>query len=93
MARMVQCKKLSRELPGLNFKPFQNDLGQKIFDNVSEEAWRMWLEHAKMIINEYRMNLADPASQQKLLDECDRYFFGEGSALPPDFVPQTQAAK
>src|SRR2546430_107309 len=55
MARMVKCVKLQRELPGLEFKPFPNDLGQRIYDSVSQEAWKMWLEHFKMIMNEYRL--------------------------------------
>src|SRR5712671_2330695 len=55
MARMVKCVKLQKELPGLEYRPFNNELGQKIYDNVSQEAWKMWLEHFKMIMNEYRL--------------------------------------
>src|SRR5207244_10297481 len=55
MPRMVKCVKLGKELPGLEFKPFNNELGQRIYDSVSQEAWKMWLEHFKMIMNEYRL--------------------------------------
>ena len=87
MARMVQCRKLGRELPGLGFKPFPNDLGQRIFDSVSQEAWRMWLEHFKMIMNEYRLSPADPRTNEILFQQAEQFFFGEGAALPPDYVP------
>ena len=55
MARMVKCVKLSRELPGIKWKPWEDELGQRIYDSVSQEAWKMWLEHSKMLINEYRL--------------------------------------
>jgi Fe-S cluster biosynthesis and repair protein YggX len=58
MARMVQCVKLGRELPGLAFRPFPNELGRRIFESVSQDAWKMWLEHFKMIMNEYRLTPA-----------------------------------
>ncbi len=87
MARMVNCVKLSKELPGLPFKPFEDELGQRIYDNVSMEAWRMWLEHSKMLVNEYRLDLTDKKAHDILKEQCEKYFFGEGSALPPDYVP------
>ena len=86
MARIVKCVKLSKELEGVKWKPFDDELGQRIFDNVSQEAWRMWLEHSKMIINEYRLDLMAPSAQHTLKEQCEQYFFDEGSALPPDFV-------
>ena len=55
MARLVKCAKLQRELPGLDYKPFPNELGQRIYDSISQEAWKLWLEHFKMIMNEYRL--------------------------------------
>jgi Fe-S cluster biosynthesis and repair protein YggX len=85
MARMVQCVKLQRELPGIKWKPWEDELGQRIYDNVSQEAWKMWLEHSKMIINEYRLDLMSPKSQTILREQVEQFFFGEGSALPPDF--------
>ena len=88
MARMVQCVKLGREVPGLKWKPFPGDFGQKLYDGVSEEAWKMWLEHSKMLINEYRLDLIAESAQKMLMEECDKFFFGEGAMLPPDYVAQ-----
>jgi len=87
MARMVQCKKLGKELPGLEFRPFPNELGQRIFDSISQDAWKMWLEHFKMILNEYRLAPADPRTNQILYQQAEQFFFGEGAQLPPDYVP------
>jgi Fe-S cluster biosynthesis and repair protein YggX len=87
--RMVMCVKFQREMPGLDEPPFDSHpLGQKIYDNVSKEAWKMWVEHMKMLMNEYRLNLGTAEAQEFLLQQMDNYFFGPGSALPPDFVPQ-----
>lgn len=86
MARTVKCIKLSKDLPGIPFKPFENELGQRIYDSVSMEAWRMWLEHSKMIVNEYRLDLTQKQAHDILLEQAEEYFFGEGAALPPDFV-------
>jgi Fe-S cluster biosynthesis and repair protein YggX len=85
--RMVKCVKFQRELPGLDEPPFDNDLGKRIFENVSKDAWKMWPEHMKMILNEYRLNLAERESQQIIKQQMEEYFFGEGSALPPGYVP------
>ncbi len=84
---MVMCKKLGKELPGLGFKPFPNELGQRIFDNISQEAWKMWLEYFKMIMNEYRLSPADPRSNEILFKQAEQFFFGEGAQLPPDYQP------
>ena len=87
--RKVFCVKFQKEMPGLDEQPFEgHPIGQKIFENVSKEAWKMWIEHMKMLMNEYRLNLATQESQEFLIKQMDDYFFGEGSALPPDFVPQ-----
>lgn len=86
--RMVKCVKFGKEMAGLDEVPFDNHpLGQRIYDNVSKEAWKMWLEHMKILMNEYRLNLANPEAQKFLLDQMEQYFFGEGAQLPPDFVP------
>lgn len=85
MARMVQCVKLQKELPGLAFKPYRTPLGQRIYDSVSQEAWKLWIEHSKMIVNEYRLDLTSPEGQAILLEQADKFFFGEGAALPPDY--------
>lgn len=86
MARMVQCVKLGKEAEGLDKPPFKGEVGQKIFEHVSKEAWRMWLEHSKMLVNEYRLDLTSEHGQKLWMTELDRYFFGEGSAPPPDYV-------
>ena len=85
---MVQCVVLKREAPGLERVPYPGELGKRIYENVSKEAWKMWIEHMKMLMNEYRLNLATQESQEFLIKQMDDYFFGEGSALPPDFVAQ-----
>ena len=85
--RTVFCVKFQKELPGLDETPFDNPLGQRIYDSVSRDAWGLWKEHLKMIMNEYRLNLATPEAQEIVLKQMDDYFFGEGAALPPDYVP------
>ena len=85
--RTVLCVKFQKELPGLDETPFDNELGQRIYDHVSRDAWALWKEHLKMIMNEYRLNLATPEAQEIVLKQMDEYFFGEGAALPPDYVP------
>lgn len=87
MARMVQCVKLGREAEGLDSPPFPGELGQKIFENVSKEAWELWKGHMTMIVNEYRLSMANPEAQKILMEQMDQFFFGEGAQLPPDYVP------
>ena len=87
-ARKVHCVKFGREMEGLDEVPFEgHPLGQKIYDSVSKEAWKMWVEHMKMLMNEYRLNLGTREAQEFLIQQMDNYFFGEGAALPPDYVP------
>jgi Fe-S cluster biosynthesis and repair protein YggX len=88
MARMIHCVKLGREAEALEKAPFKGDLGQKVFDTISKDAWKMWLEHSKMLINEYRLDLTSEHGQKVWMTELERYFFGEGSQLPPEFKPQ-----
>jgi Fe-S cluster biosynthesis and repair protein YggX len=87
-ARKVFCVKFQREMEGLDEIPFEgHPLGQRIFENVSKEAWKMWIEHMKMLMNEYRLNLGTQEAQEFLLQQMEQYFFGEGATLPPDYVP------
>jgi Fe-S cluster biosynthesis and repair protein YggX len=86
-ARKVFCAKFQREMPGLDEPPFDSPLGQRIYENVSAEAWRIWGEHCKMILNEYRLNPANRADQEVILKQMEDYFFGEGQAFPPGYVP------
>jgi Fe-S cluster biosynthesis and repair protein YggX len=87
MARMVNCAKLRQELPGMPYKPFNNELGQKIYDTISMDAWRQWIEFSKMIVNEYRLDLTSQQGQKLLMEQAEKFFFGEGADRPPDFVP------
>ena len=87
MARMVKCVKLGKEAEGLDFPPYPGELGKKIYESVSKEAWQIWLKHQTMLINEYRITPMDPKARKFLEGELEKFFFGEGSQLPPDYVP------
>ena len=72
------------------YKPFDDALGQRIFDQVSFEAWKQWVEHSKMIVNEYRLDLTSKKAHEVLREQCERFFFGDGEGeRPPDYVPPT----
>lgn len=86
--RTVRCVKLGRELPGLDAPPWPGPLGQRIYEQVSEEAWEMWEERMKMILNEYRLSPWQKEAQQLVATHMEDFFFGEGAALPPGYVPQ-----
>lgn len=88
MAHTVHCVKLNKEAEGLDFPPYPGELGKKIYESVSKEAWQMWMGQQTMLINENRLSLADPESQKFLKQELDKFFFGEGSTPPADFVPE-----
>jgi Fe-S cluster biosynthesis and repair protein YggX len=91
--RLVKCIKLGREAPAMDRAPFKGEFGQRLFDNVSKEAWRQWLEHSKMLVNEYRLDMTDPRHQKTWFAECEKYFFGEGSALPAEFKPEEKKSE
>jgi Fe-S cluster biosynthesis and repair protein YggX len=86
--RKVQCVKLRKELPGLDAPPWPGELGQRIYNQVSAEAWRMWEERMRMILNEYRLLPFQKEAQQLIARQMEDFFFGEGTALPPDYVPE-----
>ena len=86
--RMVKCVKFQKEMPGLAAPPLKGELGQRIYENVSQEAWNLWKEHMKMVVNEYQLNLGTPEAQEIILKQMEDYFFGAGAALPPGYVPQ-----
>lgn len=88
--RMVQCIKLGREAEGLEKPPLKGELGQKIFENISKQAWQAWLEHSKMLINEYRLDLVSETGQKIWFSELDKYFWGEGSKVPDEFKPKAE---
>ena len=84
--RMVKCVKFGREMPGLEFVPWTGELGKRVYENVSKEAWKMWLEYSKMIMNEYRLNPMDPQSHKLMEEQMEQFFFGEGARLPEGYV-------
>ena len=79
MARTVNCIKLGREAEGLDLPPYPGALGQRIFENVSNEAWQQWIKMQTMIINENRLNLVDPKHRKYLAEQVEKHFFGEGA--------------
>ena len=87
MARMVQCVKLGREAEGLPRPPMPGELGKRIFENVSQEAWREWLAHQTRLINEYRLVLADAKSRAFLAAEMEKYFFSGGELTATHYTP------
>ena len=87
MARMVQCVKLGKEAEGLDYPMYPGDLGKRIFENVSKEAWQMWVNQQTMLMNEYRINPLDPKARKFIEGEMEKFFFGGGSKLPEGFVP------
>ncbi|HDP88617.1 MAG: oxidative damage protection protein [Chromatiales bacterium] len=88
MARMVQCVKLGKEAEGLDLPPYPGDLGKRIWENVSKEAWQAWLRHQTMLINEYRLTPVDPKARKFLEEEMEKFFFsGEETAKPEGYVP------
>jgi Fe-S cluster biosynthesis and repair protein YggX len=86
--RMVKCVKFGREMPGLDRIPWKGEIGKRVYENVSKEAWKLWLEHSKMVMNEYRLNPLDPNSQKIMEEQLEQFFFGEGAKLPEGYVPQ-----
>lgn len=87
MARMVNCIKLGREAEGLDFPPVPGELGKRLWESVSKEAWQQWQKHQTMLVNENRLNLADVRARKYLLSQMEKYFFGEGADQPSGYVP------
>ena len=88
MSRQVKCVMLGVEAEGLERPPYPGDLGMRIYENVSKEAWQRWLGHQTMLINEYRLTPIEPKARKFLETEMEKFFFGEGSEKPPDFVEE-----
>lgn len=86
MTRMVQCVKLGKEAEGLDWQPYPGPLGERIMESVSKDGWQQWLSHQTMLINEYRLTPVDPKAREFLETEMEKFFFGEGSAAPAEFV-------
>jgi Fe-S cluster biosynthesis and repair protein YggX len=85
MTRTVQCVLLKREAPGLDRAPYPGALGERIFNEVSKEAWAGWVRHQTMLLNEYRLTPVDPKARKFLVAEMEKYLFGGGSEKPADF--------
>jgi len=85
MTRMVQCVKLGKQAEGLERPVYPGELGQKIWDQVSQEAWQLWLKHQTILINENRLSPVDPKSRAILVKEMENFFFGDGGTLPGEF--------
>lgn len=87
MTRTVHCVKLGKDAEGLERPTYPGELGQRIFDNVSKEAWQQWLQHQTMLINEYRLTPVEPKARKFLEEEMEKFFFGGGSEKPGEYVP------
>jgi Fe-S cluster biosynthesis and repair protein YggX len=86
----VFCAKLKKDLPGLDEPPFDTELGKRVYENVSQQAWGQWMEFCKMLLNEYRLNPARREDQEAIVKQMEQFFFGEGAALPKEYVPPAQ---
>jgi Fe-S cluster biosynthesis and repair protein YggX len=89
MARMIQCIKLQREAEGLDFPPYPGPVGKQLYEQVSKEAWKAWLEHQKMLVNENRLNLSDQRARKYLEEQMQRHFFGGGADAAQGYVPKS----
>ena len=87
MARMVHCIKLGHEAEGLDFPPMPGEFGKRLYENVSKEAWQMWIKQQTMLINENRLNLLDPKARKYLQEQVHKHFFGEGADSAQGYVP------
>jgi len=87
VARTINCIKLGKEAEGLDFPPMPGELGKKLWENVSKEAWQQWIRLQTMIINENRLNLADPQHRKYLAEQVTKHFFGEGADQVSGYVP------
>jgi len=87
--RTVFCAKLKQQLPGLAEPPFDSELGTKIYEHISQQAWNQWMEYCKMLLNEYRLNPARKQDQEVIVQQLEQFLFGEGAAPPAEYVPPT----
>lgn len=84
----VFCVKLQKQAEGLSQPPLPGEVGKKIYENISKEAWQMWLHHQTMLINEYRLSMIDPKARTYLMQEMEKFLFGSGSEKPSGYVPK-----
>ena len=90
MARTVHCIKLNKEAEGMDFPPVPGDMGKKIYESVSKEAWAAWMKHQTMLVNENRLNLADLRARKYLAQQMEKHFFGDGADAAMGYVPPTE---
>jgi len=88
MSRMVQCAKLGKEATGMDFAPYPGELGQKIFDEISQEAWQLWLSHQTMLINENQLSMIDPEARSYLASEMEKFLFSDNYDQIEGYVPE-----
>jgi len=88
MTRMVMCAKIGRELPGLEEAPFPSPLGERIYNEISQQAWEMWPQHQMILINHFGLTLNDPQARQFLREQMEDFFFGEDAKMPEGWVPE-----
>ncbi|MCH7794704.1 MAG: oxidative damage protection protein [Proteobacteria bacterium] len=88
--RLVKCVKLGRELPGLDKPPRNDDLGKRIYENVSAQGWKLWLDQQTILINHYGLSLVDQDAREFLAKQLEEFFFGEGAQLPDDWIPEEE---
>jgi Fe-S cluster biosynthesis and repair protein YggX len=88
MARMIQCSMLKKEAEGLDYQPYPGDLGRRIYDSISKEAWALWVAHQTMLINENRLTPIEPKARAFLVAAMEKFLFGKGSEKPKEFVPK-----
>lgn len=86
MTHTILCKKLGIEAEGLDSPPYPGELGQRIYANISKQAWQMWVNHQTMLINEYRLSLLEKQARQFLEKEMEKFLFSEGSEKPPGYI-------
>jgi Fe-S cluster biosynthesis and repair protein YggX len=89
MERMVQCVKFGKELPGMEKPPFPGPLGERIYENISQQAWELWMPQSTLIINHYGLNLADKEHRAFLRDQMEKFFFDPDMKLPEDWAPDS----
>ncbi|MBS1186164.1 MAG: oxidative damage protection protein [Burkholderiaceae bacterium] len=90
MTHIVHCIKLNKEAEGLDFPPYPGELGKRIYENVSREAWAGWVKLQTMLVNEYRLNLADANARKYLAQQMEKHFFGDGADAASGYVPPEQ---
>ena len=92
MTRMVMCAKLKEELPGLDHAPMKGEFGERLYNEISAEAWQLWLKHSTMVINEYRLNPSEEKAQTILLEQMNKFFFEDGDVeRPPEYIDPSLA--